>query len=185
MRRILRKELYLSRIHSCDEQRFSLLWPLYESAFPSHERRSLLAQLRAMRDPQFHCMALHMRRDIVGLLWYWDCAQFTYIEHLATFPSMRGKGLGSMALQHLARRKRRIILEAEPPASEMNKRRIAFYKRCGFHLNTVRYTHRGYAKRACPHDLVIMTTPEPCESKVYEQFKTYVQDRVLTYIDAP
>lgn len=184
MRRIPRKELYLSRIHSFDEQSFSLLWPLYEASFPSHERRSLIAQIQAMRDPQFYCMAMHMRREVVGLLWYWESSQFTYIEHMATLPSARGSGLGTKALELLSREKRSVILEADPPATEINRRRIAFYKRCGFVPNNVRYTHRGYAKKPRPHELVLMATPAPCEGKVYELFKNFVDRRVLSYIDA-
>ena len=51
-----------------------------------------------------------------------------------------------------------ICLEVEPPADEMTKRRVDFYKRNGFFLNEYPYTQPPISKGKNPVPLMIMSS---------------------------
>lgn len=65
----------------------------------------------------------------------WELNGFRYVEHLATSPAIRNKGYGKLIMEALKKKfSGIIILEVERPEDEISKRRIEFYKRCGFSL---------------------------------------------------
>lgn len=105
-------------------------------AFPPEERRSTENQ-RIMTDtnPLFHANALLDNGFFAGLLTYWEFPRFIYIEHLATEPQIRGRGIGAKALAALENVKNLpVVLEVEPPVDDITRRRIGFYQRNGFVL---------------------------------------------------
>lgn len=113
------------------------LMRLYADAFPPEERRPL--EHFPPADEAFRFYAV----GDAGLLTAWEFAGFTYIEHFAVFPHMRGRGIGSQALALLSGP---VILEVEPPElGHEARRRIAFYERNGFRLLPVGYVQPPYA----------------------------------------
>lgn len=124
---------------------------LMQSAFPPEERRPT-AQQRDYTDhnPRFHACLIMENKRFLGLLNYWTLDGFAYIEHLATLPELRGKGIGQQALQLFTNRiERPVILEVEPPTDGLTARRIAFYQRCGFKL----WEHNSYIQPPYSPDL--------------------------------
>ncbi len=126
----------LLRTHLTDSER-SRLMQLYAHAFPPEERRP--AEQFPPADPAFRFYAV----GNAGLLTVWEFPEFTYVEHFAVFPRMRGRGIGSQALAQL---QGPVILEVEPPElGKEARRRIAFYERNGFRLLPVRYVQPPYS----------------------------------------
>lgn len=162
---------------------FQRMWKLYLESFPSHERRSYEAQLEALKDPHLFCMKILYGWKFSGFVWFWKHADFYYIEHMAMCPQMRSKGLGSRVLSLLQQRKKRIILESEPPTNETRKRRIGFYKRNGFHANAVHYEHPGYGVQTNIHSMVLMTSPTPWQEDSLQSFQTFLDNCVMQYVD--
>lgn len=81
-----------------------------------------------------------------------------FLEHLATDPDLRGQGIGAKLLAYLTSdESRTVCLEAEPPESEITRRRIAFYNRNGFYLNEHPYIQPPISKGRNPVPLMIMT----------------------------
>lgn len=118
-------------------QEFSELLELYIDAFPPEERRPVDKMPPA--DPAFNFYAV----GDAGLLTAWEFPDFTYVEHFAVYPHMRGSGIGSEALAAL---NGTVVLEVEPPETgEMARRRIAFYERNGFRLLDVDYLQPPYS----------------------------------------
>ena len=70
---------------------------IYLESFPPEERRPF-ADIFSGRNP-LKALAIHDGGRAVGLLTYWDFADFCYIEHFATSPAVRGRGIGSEALE--------------------------------------------------------------------------------------
>jgi len=70
-----------------------------------------------------------------GFISYWQFDTFAYIEHFAVNPAARGGGIGACALREFrAMSGLPVVLEVERPGSnDMADRRIAFYRRNGFH----------------------------------------------------
>lgn len=128
--------------------RMDMLLKLYVSAFPADERRPV-SQMPPC-DSAFRFYAI----EDAGLLTAWAFDGFTYIEHFAIFPEMRGSGIGSLALSELPDP---VILEVEPPEESSDaRRRIGFYERNGFHLLDVDYIQPPYSPGLNPVRLKLM-----------------------------
>lgn len=109
---------------------------LMEQAFPADERRLPANQRRVVdTDPRMVANALVHEGAFAGLLTYWKLDGFVYVEHLATLPELRGKGLGAEAMKQLAAEAGMpVVLEVELPEDELTRRRVNFYRRCGLVL---------------------------------------------------
>lgn len=99
---------------------------LYEAAFPPEERRTWAPRPEGLR--------LRVARgddgSFLGFVTTWQLPDdVTYVEHLATLPSLRGQGIGGRIIDDLPER---VVLEVELPETEEARRRIGFYERHGF-----------------------------------------------------
>ena len=137
----------LQPIHT-DHALYLFVEKLLQSAFPKDERRDD-AQQRAYtdRNPKFHCLLIRDFDQPVGLLTYWDFADFVYIEHFAIHENLRNGGLGQQAMRmFLQQTELPVVLEVEMPHTkrDMTRRRIAFYRRQGFSLRRMTYRQPPY-----------------------------------------
>lgn len=154
---------------------------LMTDAFPPEERRPIARQREYTdHNPLFHPHTVMENGKFVGLVNYWTLQGFTYIEHLATTPSLRGKGLGMRVLQQLTSKTTApIVLEVEPPTDEISVRRIGFYKRCGFTLwEHQKYMQPTYADHLPSIPLLLMVYGNLDEQKdfahIYREIHTKV-----------
>ena len=81
---------------------YSFVENLLHESFPEAERRDDVAQ----RDNVDNCVAFtcYLISDdelLVGLITVWKFAGFSYVEHLATSPSVRNKGYGRKIMEVL------------------------------------------------------------------------------------
>ena len=71
-----------------------------------------------------------------------------------------------------------VILEAEAPETEIQKKRIEFYKKLGFFVNDYEYTQPSYhGGESVP--LKILSFPKPLSQKEFDLF--YVETRKKVY----
>ena len=110
-------------------------WSIYNASFSDLERRSLLEHLHVARQPQYRFSAIRQGRDVVGVLGIWALHGFHFIEHLAIAPEHRSAGVGRRALEMLQWHVREpVVLDVEPFGTDLDAaRRVAFYRRLGFH----------------------------------------------------
>ncbi len=159
---------------SCHSDRFfDDAWKIYQEAFPEQERRDLEYQNEILRHKEYNCEVIVSQGQTIGILFWWELPKCVYIEHFATNPEFRGKGIGKKILQEfIERTQKSVILEVEPPLGEIEKRRIGFYQRLGFHLSPTPYAHPPYS---CHSDqmvtLAIMSYPHPIDRQGVEEFK--------------
>ncbi len=137
---------------------------LYVNAFPADERRDCKA-LRQIIDANsmIHCLVITDDREkFVGFINYWTFTDFCYIEHFAVEAAMRGSGIGSKALRAFADAcGQPLVLEVELPNNDFARRRIAFYRRCGFdvwHRNYI-YVQPPYSTDSSPLQMLLMARP--------------------------
>jgi len=73
---------------------------LYESSFPECERRPTADWLQMIGNHNFFKAweVADTENAFCGFISAWDFASFTYVEHFATIPSLRGKGIGGEAI---------------------------------------------------------------------------------------
>lgn len=116
-----------------------------------------------------------------GFITVWELENFTYVEHFAVAPGKRNGGIGSEIMGALeALTDKPICLEVELPNNDTARRRIGFYKRCGFSLNEYPYIQPSLGKGKSPVPLLIMTTggeiDEECFAKLRDELYSVVYE---------
>ncbi len=143
---------------------FSEIWSLMEKSFPKSELRNEVTARAVLSDPRYRLYRITERGEFLGFITVWKLSGFAFIEHFAMRPELRGKGYGSLALAALGKKYAAMVLEVEPPETEMQKRRVAFYERCGFHISHEEYYQPPYRLGEAAVRLMLMRYPEPIEN---------------------
>lgn len=135
---------------------------LYLAAFPEEERREVEDWRHlCLAEPQFTVYEITLDNKFAGLLTVWQFDGFRYVEHFTTTVDVRGKGIGTQALACLIETDASpVVLEVELPNTEIARRRIAFYERNGFTLNSADYQQPPYRPNAQWFPLRLMSTDE-------------------------
>ncbi len=81
-----------------------------------------------------------------------------------TYEKYRNRGYGSEVLSALKEKYDRLVLETEPPKTEIQKRRIAFYERNGFVQNPQKYIQPAYRENGSGVELVLMSLPQKLDN---------------------
>ena len=71
-----------------------------------------------------------------------------------------------------------VILEVEPPETEIARRRIGFYQRLGLYLNDFPYTQPSMQKDQPPIPLKIMSWPEKVEENTFRSWQKRIYQAV-------
>ncbi|MGV3538310.1 MAG: GNAT family N-acetyltransferase [Rufibacter sp.] len=151
---------------------FSWAWQLYVEAFPAEERRDYAQQLTLLQEKKYAFSAVYHAGVLAGIVGSWNVGKFTYLEHFAVAPEGRGLGLGTEILRKFVESSALpIVLEVEPPLTEMSKRRIAFYEKAGFLTNTIAYQQPPYGQGKPWVPLLLMSFPELLADDTFENVK--------------
>lgn len=96
---------------------YSFVENLLHESFPEAERRDDVGQRDNVDNcADFTCYLISDDELLVGLITVWKFAGFSYVEHLATSPSVRNKGYGRKIMEVLQQQfPGVIILEVEKP----------------------------------------------------------------------
>ncbi len=149
----------LERVTDASSALFEGLWSIYESSFPSDERRSLEKQAPLFDDKRYYMLAAVEDGRAIGVISYWDLDDFSFIEHIAVHESSRGTGAGTRMMEEFLKGRGKVILEVEAPRTPMQKKRVAFYERLGFLLNSYDYIQPPYGEGKKPVHLLLMSRP--------------------------
>ncbi len=169
----------MKRLRSPEDALFEQAMELYRISFPHHEQREGESQREILSREAYHFGLLYEEEAFVGLMLYWETADFLYVEHFCMLPEVRGRGLGGKALELLAGQGKTIILEIDPPVDEVSRRRKGFYERAGFVENPWAHVHPPYHKNHRGHDLVVMSRPEQLAQSRYAAFALYLENTVM------
>ena len=95
---------------------------------------------------------------------------FLFIEHIAINKEIRSKGYGSKTIELIKTKYNQpIVLEAEAPETEMQKKRIKFYENLGFKVNSYNYTQPSYHNDdGVP--LLVLSFPELLNENEFDVF---------------
>lgn len=153
----------------------------YNASFPVFERRdfSLLRELM-QKESNFSMYALLKDDQYVGFITVWYLDHFYYIEHFAIDESARNGGIGAIAMKSLlAILDGPVVLEVELPEDELSRRRIGFYERLGFVLDSRHpYKQPPYCEGHPWLDLHLMTYGDINLQESFEDVKT----KIYTYV---
>lgn len=167
------------RLDSARDPLFTGAFALYESSFPEHEQRFPDKQTALMTNPLYHFDIIMDDGVFAGILLYWKISFYTYIEHFAIHASMRGNSLGSRSLKAFCENHPFVVLEIDPPVTEIAIRRESFYRRLGFKRNDYAHEHPAYRKKFPPHELVVMSYPQCMTEDEYRIFRRELGEIVM------
>lgn len=130
----------------------------YEASFPAMERRDFeLVRALMKENPLFTLYALLRGETYVGFITAWRFDSFVYIEHFAIEEAARNGGIGAEALgQFLSFTSLPVVLEVELPADDLSRRRVRFYERLGFVLDSHVYFQPPYHPGDQPLEMRLM-----------------------------
>ncbi|MBQ8619537.1 MAG: GNAT family N-acetyltransferase [Clostridia bacterium] len=155
---------------------------LYAQSFPVYEQRQYASQARIMGHEQYHYGMIMEEDAFLGLILYWETADFIYVEHFCMMEQVRGQGLGSRALALLGRGGKTVILEIDPPVDAVSMRRKGFYERAGFCANPYPHVHPPYDRAHTGHALTVMSYPQGLTPVQYERFARYLSQTVMDHV---
>ena len=143
---------------------------LYESAFPLHEKRDKAAKARAFSHAHYQLQAWFDEQQFIGMIGVWNFRDYSYIEHLAVNPLLRGQGYGKRMLSQFLQQSPQTILEIDPLTTEIAHKRLHFYQSLGFQVNPFVHHHPTYHAGMDDHELIVLSYPHQLESSQYQRF---------------
>ncbi len=156
-------------------------YQIMEQSFPPDEIRSFEGQKALLEKPAYQIWIVgEGQLDGFFAVYEWEDALF--IEHFAVRPAIRGKGLGSAALQDLLKKiGKRAYLEVELPENEFARRRIGFYERNGFAFNDYPYYQPALSAEKHPVPLRIMSHGGQVDRETFLRLKGKIYAEVYGY----
>lgn len=109
---------------------------ILQEAFPESERRDLAEIRNCLESAPLQLLTASRESQVLAVLLVWNLPDVTFLENFAVRADCRGQGIGAELLHQVSEIwKKPQVLEVEIPQTELQRRRIAFYQRCGFFLN--------------------------------------------------
>lgn len=152
---------------------FNAVYSLMQKSFPDDEYRTYESQRELMEKTEYKIYGAKAENgELQAIAAVWEIGELAFLEHLAVEPALRNRGAGTAVLRDLVGMlKKRLVLEVEPPINELTKRRIDFYRRNGFFLNTYPYAQPPLSEGKKPVPLFIMTYGRELNEREFENIK--------------
>ena len=159
---------------------FDKIFSLMQASFPKEEFRDYEGQKKLLDNPKYSIISRFSgSEDLIGFISFWSLDGFNFIEHFAVNPSQRGQGTGSKMLKEFIKNSNKpVVLEVELPKNEIAERRIGFYERNGFLLNTFEYYQKPLRPEFSETKLYLMSYPKKLSNKEFEQVKNEIHNNV-------
>lgn len=169
------------RINSKEDKYFDGAMKIYEASFPIFEQRTLKNQIEALQNEMYYSSIICENDKLIGIIFYWKYGKYTYIEHLAISPSLRGKNYGSKILRDFCKDNKDTILEIDNPIDEISIKRLQFYSKIGFKLQDFEHIHPPYRQEYDGHYLKVLSFYRDLSKEEYEEFNTFLKTKVMKY----
>ena len=148
---------------------FDTTYKIMENSFPLTEFRPKNEQAKLFENKYYNVIGIKDNNVPISIAAIWNFEDFMFIEHLATLPEYRNKGLGAQLLREITSNTTKIVcLEVEPPVDELTRRRVRFYERNGMFFNEYPYIQPSISRGRQPIPLFIMTSNRKIDEKEYK-----------------
>jgi GNAT superfamily N-acetyltransferase len=150
-----------------------------EKSFPLTEIRPKSGQAALFENKYYKIIGIKENDSPIAIAALWCFDNFVFIEHLATTPECRNKGLGAQILREIiSSTHKTVCLEVEPPEDELTRRRISFYQRNGMFFNSYPYIQPAISKGREPIPLFIMTSKSEIDEQKFIEIKNTLYKEV-------
>lgn len=168
------------------EKDFLDIWNIFESEFPSIERRTKDHQFSLLQKENYTLRAYKNElNETVAILSFWILEKYLFIEHFAVNKSFQSGGFGSSILREFLSESfgKQIFLEVEDPKYAQDKqiaeRRIMFYQRLGFTLNPSFFFSQPPYHNACQDTVKLLILSH--SSPIQEDFEPFLKKLLKVY----
>ncbi len=162
---------------------FDALFSLMEKSFPADEYRGRAAQKALFADPDYAVYGIKDGADVKAFISTWRFDDFAFVEHFAVNPRFRNNGVGGKMLNELiARLNKTVCLEVDPPETDIARRRIGFYERNGFFLNTYPYEQPPMAAGKKSVKMHVMTSGAAADERRFQKIKSALYEKVYRVV---
>lgn len=163
-----------------NDKEFDQVFAIMKASFPESERRTYDGQKALLSDPHYR---LILEKDgnhpIIAFLAAWEFPLFRFVEHIAVDPAIRGSGIGGRLMTaYIEESSKPILLEVEPPTTDLARRRVNFYKRLGFQYNHFDYVQPPLQKGQPDLPLKLMSYPQSLTEATFSLFKETLYTKV-------
>lgn len=164
---------------------YSRFTELYESAFPSFERRTVAGlNNELVTNSCFKAHALVSETKFVGIFNYWTFQNFIYIEHFAIDKMFRNQSFGTLSLKIFKdKNKLPIVLEVEMPGGFYTLKRIKFYESLGFKVLPHYYAQPPYDKDGFLMPMLLMTDNYHFVHQHFDKIRDAIYRKVYRYTE--
>lgn len=152
------------------------VWPIFQESFTQEFLRTYDDQAKLLSKKEYALEYIIDSDKVLGFVSWWKFDQFAFVEHIGITKACRGNGLGSKVIEKMIREHDLLVLEVEPPNTDIDKKRIEFYKRCGMVENEFPYLQPPLQPNMPWMPLILFTnrplTIEECQTvkaKLYEE----------------
>ncbi len=159
---------------------FNQIFDLMVQSFPIVEYRTFEDQKQLLENQNYHIQTLlDKNQKLIGFMAFWTLKSFVYLEHFAVDKKYRGHGIGSTMLKNfLKSQNQNTILEVEPAETLIQKKRIKFYERHGFKLNTYEYLQPPLRKNCAYYPLKLMSYNQTLSLDDFKKIKNTLYQNV-------
>lgn len=163
-----------------DDREFERVFAIMKASFPDSERRTYAGQKELLSDPHYRLITETDRNGkTIAFLAAWEFPLFRFVEHIAVDPAIRGGGIGGRLMTaYIEESLKPILLEVEPPTTDLAKRRIKFYERLGFLFNHFEYVQPPLQTGQDDLPLQIMSYPQSLTEAEFSLFKDILYTKV-------
>lgn len=159
---------------------FNQIFDLMVQAFPIEEYRTYDDQKKLLKNKNYHIYTqLDKNKNLIGFMAFWTLDSFVYLEHFAVDQKYRGHGIGSTMLKNFLKNQNKdIILEVELAETLIQEKRIKFYERHGFKLNTYEYLQPPLRKGCTYYPLQLMSYNKTLNLNDFTKIKNTLYQKV-------
>lgn len=152
---------------------FDAIYDLMEQAFPKTELLGKEIHYQNFQRMDFFGKKYEDEKGLAAFIIGYQEDQYLFLEYFAVREDLRQHGIGSKFLKALitVTSNQPIYLEAELPQTEISKRRIGFYERQGFQLNTYDYQMPLFDNGYGGSPLYIMSYPNQIKQEDFPSLK--------------
>lgn len=155
---------------------------IYEASFPEDERREWTQLTELLNNTQFSLNEIYNQQKFIGFISIWNLNEFSFIEHFAIQDAEQKKGYGTQTMEHvLSMNSKPVILEVEEPLTEKARKRMAFYERLNFTVNSGSYFQPAYSIGKSSIKMLLMSYPMKIKTADFERIKAHIHDQVYGY----
>ena len=156
-----------------DLAEFDSFFALLKSGLLPLEYRSYQNQKKLLENESYNILFCKHDKNVIGAIAFWYVEDFVFVEHFVVKSECRNQGLGTKMLEVLSTKlDAKVILEVELPNSNINSRRIEFYKRNGFCYNDFEYFQPPLNEGDELLELKIMSKPCALSEEEFQEIRS-------------